>query len=363
MVKKSLNTIQELSQSDLDLEIKDYEKEIKKLNYELNNYDNIITNFSKDLKKLVTCHKDCHIYFKKNFKFKDFTKSKFLILNKNLKDLIYKKESKIILLKKIKKYFSLQSQMVNYMENFYDRYSGEQNINDKIFGKEWDMDDDDKWNAFSGNKLPFGIVNSSPLFKYLSIDKSYSFLKEKGYWYEEDFTENTLSFFDEMRVGNYNFDTNEFYILKKNKFLEIIKDKIEKIEKEFRKRILVSRGRKIAKKKDENVGYVYVLYNEAYPKTYKIGSTYILPEKRAEELTGTGHLTPFKVVFKIKIQRAEYFEKTIHRLLHKFRIKKGREFFKLELNKIKNCLEQVDQLSDNGIKRIKIATLKNRINI
>ena len=45
MVKKSLNTIKELNQSDLDLEIKDYEKEIKKLNYELNNYDNIITNF------------------------------------------------------------------------------------------------------------------------------------------------------------------------------------------------------------------------------------------------------------------------------------------------------------------------------
>ena len=34
MVKKSLNTIKELNQSDLDLEIKDYEKEIKKLNYE-----------------------------------------------------------------------------------------------------------------------------------------------------------------------------------------------------------------------------------------------------------------------------------------------------------------------------------------
>jgi len=363
MVKKSLNTIKELSQSDLNLEIKDYEKEIKKLNYELNNYDNIITNFSKDLKKLVTCHKDCHIYFKKNFKFKDFNKSKFLILNKNLKDLTYKNESKVIFIKKIKKYISLRNQMLNDLENFTDRYSGNQNINDKIFGKDWKFGDSDKWNSLALVKLPFGIVNSL-YFKSLEIDKSYSFLKEKSYWYEEDFTENALSFFEEIiDLRSYHLDDNEFYILKKNEFLEIIKDKIEKIEKEFRKRILVSRGRKIAKKKDENVGYVYVLYNEAYPKTYKIGSTYILPEKRAEELTGTGHLTPFKVVFKIKIQRAEYFEKTIHRLLHKFRIKKGREFFKLELNKIKNCLEQVDQLSDNGIKRIKIATLKNRINI
>ena len=69
--------------------------------------------------------------------------------------------------------------------------------------------------------------------------------------------------------------------------------------------------RKKGKEKIENVGYVYVLSNKSLPlNTYKIGSTYGLPEERAEELTGTGHLTPFKVVYKIKIQSAEYYEKS-----------------------------------------------------
>ena len=48
MVKKSLNTIKELSQSDLSLEIIDYEKEIKKLNYELNNYVETIFGISSE---------------------------------------------------------------------------------------------------------------------------------------------------------------------------------------------------------------------------------------------------------------------------------------------------------------------------
>ena len=39
-----------------------------------------------------------------------------------------------------------------------------------------------------------------------------------------------------------------------------------------------------------------------YQNTFKIGSTYGDPDDRAEELTGTGHLYPFKTVFKIKIK-------------------------------------------------------------
>ena len=60
---------------------------------------------------------------------------------------------------------------------------------------------------------------------------------------------------------------------------------------------------------------------------YKIGSTYGLPDERAEELTGTGHLYPFKVEFFIEITDAEYYEKLIHRALNKYRVNKNREFF------------------------------------
>ena len=133
------------------------------------------------------------------------------------------------------------------------------------------------------------------------------------------------------------------------------------LEKFLRKLDLAIRAKSKANKKDENVGYVYVLSNEAYPNIYKIGSTYGLPEERAEELTGTGHLSPFKVVGKIKVQSAEYYEKSIHKLLNKFRVKQGREFFKLDLPKIKECLKQVSNISEKGSKKITLAKMQKEI--
>ena len=94
-------------------------------------------------------------------------------------------------------------------------------------------------------------------------------------------------------------------------------------------------GVALGKEKTENVGYVYVLSNKSLPpNTYKIGSTYGNPEERAEELTGTGHLHPFKVESNIKIQSAEYFERKIHSLLKNYRVKQNREFFEIDLNKL-----------------------------
>jgi len=134
-----------------------------------------------------------------------------------------------------------------------------------------------------------------------------------------------------------------------------------KIDNKLRKLELMLRGKKKSKEKLENKGYVYVLSNKAYPNIYKIGSTYSLPEERAEELTGTGHLTPFKVVGKIKLQSAEYYEKLIHKLLKKYRVKEGREFFKLDLNKINQCLKQVSQISETGTKKITFIKLQKEI--
>lgn len=141
------------------------------------------------------------------------------------------------------------------------------------------------------------------------------------------------------------------------------KEEIEIFNKNNRQIELIIRARKKGKEKMENVGYVYVLSNEAYPNIYKIGSTYGLPEERAEELTGTGHLTSFKVVGKIKAQSAEYYEKSIHELLKDYRVKEGREFFKLDLKKIKDCLKQVSEISEKGTKKITLAKMKKEINL
>tara|TARA_B100000787_G_scaffold156732_1_gene133066 strand:- start:700 stop:1986 length:1287 start_codon:yes stop_codon:yes gene_type:complete len=141
------------------------------------------------------------------------------------------------------------------------------------------------------------------------------------------------------------------------------KKAIEVLEKFLRRIELIFRASIKGKEKMENVGYVYVLSNEAYPNIYKIGSTYGLPEERAEELTGTGHLTPFKVVGKIRIKSAEYYEKSIHKLLNEYRVKQGREFFKLDLDKIKDCLKQVFEISRKGEKKITLSELKLEIRL
>ena len=152
------------------------------------------------------------------------------------------------------------------------------------------------------------------------------------------------------------------YVLTKEGARVAFTEKMELFVRHKRRIELILRVRKKEKEKTENVGYVYVLSNKSLPSnTYKIGSTYKLPEERAEQLSGTGHLTPFKVVGKIKIQSAEYYEKSIHKLLNKYRI--GKEYFELELDKIKDCLQQVSILSEEGQKKIALADLKNKIKI
>jgi len=149
----------------------------------------------------------------------------------------------------------------------------------------------------------------------------------------------------------------------KDSFMKELNSFIEKTDKELRKIELIQRARKKSKEKFENVGYVYVLSNKAYPKIYKIGSTYSLPEERAEELTGTGHLMPFKVESQIKIKSAEYYEKKIHSILSSYRVKQNREFFELDLDKIKFCLKEINKITNKGEKKLSLAELKKEISL
>ena len=72
-------------------------------------------------------------------------------------------------------------------------------------------------------------------------------------------------------------------------------------------------------------------------------------------------LYPYDVEFSIKIQDAEYYEKLIHKLLKEYRIRKDREFFKLDLNRIKKCLKQISQISEKGSKKITLAKVLKEI--
>ena len=140
--------------------------------------------------------------------------------------------------------------------------------------------------------------------------------------------------------------------------MKTIKLKLEDLQKIQRKIELVLRARKKSQEKSTNEGYVYVLSNKAFPNIYKIGSTYSLPEERAEKLTGTGNLYPFVVEDTIKIKDAEYYEKQIHKLFDNERVKKNREFFDIELNKIKEKLKLIKVLTKNNSKRLTLKELK-----
>ena len=96
---------------------------------------------------------------------------------------------------------------------------------------------------------------------------------------------------------------------------------------------------------------------------YKIGSTYGLAEERAEELSGTNVPDPWVVTAKIKIKDAEYFEKQIHKIFAEFRYRKDREFFKIDLEKIKDCLKQVSSATEKGSLKLKYSQLQKKIDI
>lgn len=175
---------------------------------------------------------------------------------------------------------------------------------------------------------------------------------------------NHISYWNESKFMKQFLEISRHFIIPLEVYRPTINHKkkvIEVLERFLRKIELIERASIKQKEKTENAGYVYVLSNEAYPNIYKIGSTYSLPEERAEELTGTGHLTPFKVVAKIQIKSAEYYERSIHKLLNDYRVKQGREFFKLELNKIKYYLDKISEISNKGEVKVKINDLEKQL--
>ena len=352
----SLKILEKASKNQLAKETKINDIEIIKLKKIISNYDKHLNEFNKSSILLIKSTK----------KFSNF-------LEKNLK--IDYKEKGILFVKKIFDYYfkssSLEKNFFNFIKNQLKLKNDQGKIINKLDFSEWihesDLDNKDAaidlWLPSYDNQI--GLVGMEKYFNIIGYKNNIYETKPKTLENDYSLTDRTIKLFDKIStLHSLDSEKNENdvfysrYIVKKSVYQRIL----DKFELNNRKIELILRARKKGREKMENVGYVYVLYNDAYPNTYKIGSTYGLPEERAEELTGTGHLTPFKVVAKYKTQSAEYYEKITHKLLKKSRVKKNREFFKLELNKIRDCLKQVTSISENGEKKIKFNTLKNRIN-
>ena len=213
-----------------------------------------------------------------------------------------------------------------------------------------------------GKRIVWGEAESS-MWSYDYVNEPWSKINKMYFTHDVDVTEanRTIQLRQKMAKVDNRIDTfQRSQILTKDNYKEFL----ERYEREKRKIELLVRQTKKRDYKEENIGTIYIMSNESLPEdTYKIGSTYGLAVERAEELTGTGNLNPFIVVGEIKIQSAEYYEKLIHKLLDDYRVKKGREFFKLDLGKIKECLEQVSEISRKGEDKITFSELKKEIRL
>lgn len=88
-------------------------------------------------------------------------------------------------------------------------------------------------------------------------------------------------------------------------------------------------------------GWVYVLSNRSIKKQVKIGYSTISPESRARDLDTTGVPTPFKVEYEIKVKNCELLEKKVHEKLSSKRVRKGREFFRIDIQTVISVIQDL----------------------
>ena len=353
--KKSIKTNQEI--------IKEYQRVVNHWQDPILNYDKHLTILKNDLKELEINYQNFFSYCEQKFKFNQSIKKGFF-KDKVLYQINYSNHEKNRLFELVKKY-SKSLEKIETNQIVYDEYLDL--FNKKIIPSE-DKDFVDLdlpkliENAFS-IVTPLGVFTEHLTFKGIDISETNSQYKQNFHIWDHQCTEDTLRFFAEFLRTLWRVKSNLPLIFSKfgvKKFFEI---RVNYYEKQKRKYELLARRKESATKKIENIGYVYVLSNKAYPNIYKIGSTYGNAEERAEELTGTGHLMPFKVETKIKIKSAEYYEKKIHSILNSYRVKQNREFFEINLDNIKSCLKDIYKITEKGEKKLSLAELKREISI
>ena len=91
------------------------------------------------------------------------------------------------------------------------------------------------------------------------------------------------------------------------------------------------------------MSYVYVLTNEAMPGIIKIGLTTSPIESRMLQLDTTGVPLPFECNYATRVDDQKRVEKALHEAFGDHRVRKTREFFRLDPYKAKVILELVAQ--------------------
>ncbi len=344
--------------------IKEYERLIRHNNEPIINYEKHLQSFKEDLRKLDIAYEKYYTFFQNNFEFtekiemgifrnKTFYEIKSTSANRDkLKDL---GKNYISIIQNIENNFIVFADGLNFFGRSIVVSEEDNDFIDYDFSKNVES-------AFE-RKTPLGKLTDDTIYSFQGIELPDNQLKFKDVYHiwKHQCTPDTLKFFEELLPNIGGVEVPLPRVLSKKGAKKYFQFRVEHCEKKKRKYELIKRRIESAEKKIDNVGYVYVLSNKAYPNIYKIGSTYGNADERAEELTGTGHLIPFKVETKIKIKSAEYFEKKIHSILNSYRVKQNREFFELDLNKIKSCLKTLSQITDKGEKKLSLSDLKKEI--
>ena len=96
--------------------------------------------------------------------------------------------------------------------------------------------------------------------------------------------------------------------------------------------------------KSDNYGWIYTLSNDSFHSgIYKIGmTTHAILQKRVSELDTTGVPGKFHPEFAKWVKNPLEKEKKIHKILKKYRIRDNREFFKIDLEKIRELFDLID---------------------
>ena len=85
-------------------------------------------------------------------------------------------------------------------------------------------------------------------------------------------------------------------------------------------------------------GTIYILINEAMPGYTKVGKTTSPIEQRMKELDTTGVPLPFECYFAGRVADIDFVEKRIHDAFDDQRIRKRREFFKIDPERVRSAL-------------------------
>jgi hypothetical protein len=86
---------------------------------------------------------------------------------------------------------------------------------------------------------------------------------------------------------------------------------------------------------------VYVLINEAMPGYIKIGRTDTSVQQRMSELDKTAVPLPFQCYYAARVPDNVHVEKTLHAAFADFRVRKSREFFRMDPYKAQVIIELV----------------------